>query len=230
MKVKLNSLLDDASGKFGDNVFARNPSGLYLRKHVDPDQPNTERQMSVRDRFSLFASRWASLTEDQRVGWNGLAAQITKTGKYGDLYNPTGHRLYIALNQTRAEFALATLDDAPLAIEPTVPLAGFAPTVMVTAAPAVELKLGAAATALSTELLVFATEPMSPGRSIVGEGMYRLIGTTNTADLLNADIGTLYDAKFGVPASGTKVGVKVIPVSESGFQGNPQSSLVIVTA
>jgi hypothetical protein len=230
MKVKLNSLLDDASGKFGDNIFARNPSGLYLRKHVDPDQPNSERQMDIRDRFSAFASRWATLTEEQRVGWNGLAALVTKTGKYGDLYNPTGHRLYIALNQTRAEFALATLDDAPLGIEPTTPLVGFVPTVNVTAAPAVELKLGASADPLGTELLVFATEPMSPGRSIVGEGMYRLIGTADTADLANADIGALYEAKFGIPAGGVKVGVKAIPVSASGFQGAPQSSLIIVTA
>ena len=230
MKVKLNSLLDDASGKFGDNVFARNPSGLYLRKHVDPDQPNSERQMDVRDRFSTFASRWATLTEEQRVGWNGLAALVTKTGKYGDLYNPSGHRLYIALNQTRAEFALATLDDAPLGVEATIPVVGFVPTLNISAAPAVELKLGATADPLGTDLLVFATEPMSPGRSIVGEGMYRLIGTADSAGLVNADLGASYEDKFGIPAGGVKVGVRVIPVSDSGFQGTPQESLVIVTA
>ena len=230
MKVKLNSLLDDASGKFGDNVFARNPSGLYLRKHVDPDQPNSERQMDIRDRFSTFASRWATLTEEQRVGWNGLAALVTKTGKYGDLYNPSGHRLYIALNQTRAEFALATLDDAPLGVEATIPVVGFVPTLNISAAPAVELKLGATADPLGTDLLVFATEPMSPGRSIVGEGMYRLIGTADSAGLVNADLGASYEDKFGIPAGGVKVGVRVIPVSDSGFQGTPQESLVIVTA
>ena len=230
MKVKLNSLLDDASGKFGDRVFARNPSGLYLREHVDPSQPNSDRQMSVRDRFSQFTARWGTITEDQRVGWNGLAALVTKTGKYGDLYNPTGHRIYIALNQTRAEFAHPILDDAPAAIEPTIPLAGFVPTVHVTAAPAVELKLGATVDPLGTDLLIFATEPMSPGRSMVGEGMYRLVGTALSADLLNADLGTFYDDKFGIPAGGVKVGVRVIPVSASGFQGTPQESLIIVTA
>ena len=230
MKVKLNSLLDDASGKFGDNVFARNPSGLYLRKHVDPDQPNSERQMDIRDRFSTFASRWATLTEEQRVGWNGLAALVTKTGKYGDIYNPSGHRLYIALNQTRAEFALATLDDAPLGVEATIPVVGFVPTLNISAAPAVELKLGATADPLGTDLLVFATEPMSPGRSVVGEGLYRLIGTADSAGLLNVDLGASYEDKFGIPAGGVKVGVRVIPVSASGFQGIPQESLVIVTA
>ena len=46
MKAKLNSLLDDVSGKFGDNVFARNPSGLYLRKNTLAEQPNSERQMN----------------------------------------------------------------------------------------------------------------------------------------------------------------------------------------
>jgi hypothetical protein len=73
--------------------------------------------------------------------------------------------------------------------------------VNVTAAPAVELKLGASADPLGTELLVFATEPMSPGRSIIGEGLYRLIGTAASADLANADIGALYETKFGIPAS-----------------------------
>ena len=230
MKVKLNSLLDDASGKFGDRVFARNPSGLYLREHVDPSQPNSDRQMTIRDRFSQFASRWATLTEAQRIGWNALAGQVTKSGRYGDLYNPTGHRLYIALNTTRGEFALATLDDAPLGVEATVPVAGFAPMVHITAAPAVEFKLGASADALGTDLLIFATEPMSAGRSTVGEGMYRLIGTASAAGLLNANLGALYDDKFGIPADGVKVGVRVIPVSASGFQGTPQESLVIVTA
>ena len=229
MKAKLNSLLDDVSGKFGDNVFARNPSGLYLRKLVEPDQPNSDRQMTIRDRFTAFSANWATLTENQRIGWLALAALVTKTGKYGDLYNPTGHRLYIALNQTRAEFALAEMNDSPLAIEPTTSVVGFAPTVHVTAALAVEFKLGAGAVALGTELLVFATEPMSAGRSVVADTNYRLLGTAASADLLSADIGALYDDKFGVPTSGTKVGVKVIPVSASGFQGNPQSSLVIVT-
>ena len=230
MKAKLNSLLDDVSGKFGDRVFARNPSGLYLREHVEPDQPNSDRQTSVRDRFSTFAARWATLTEAQRTGWNSLAGQITKTGKYGDLYNPTGHRIYIALNATRGEFTLPELDDAPLGIEATTAVSGFNPTIHVTAAPAIELKLGIANTALGTELLVFATEPMSPGRSTVSGSEYRLIGTASATELLNADIGTFYDDKFGVPAGGVKVGVKVIPVSASGFQGTPQSSLVIVTA
>jgi hypothetical protein len=229
MKVKLNALLDDANGKFESQVFARNPSGLYLRKNTPPDQPNTERQMSVRDRFSLFASRWATITEEQRVGWNALAGQVTKAGKYGDLYSPTGHRLYIALNQTRAEFALPTLDDAPLEVEPTTPVIGFAPTVHVTAAPAVELKLGASALPLGTDVLVFATTPMSPGRSTVGSSEYRLIGTAGSASLTNGDLGALYDAKYGVPAGGMKIGVRVIPVSDSGFQGSPQSALVIVT-
>ena len=230
MKAKLNSLLDDVSGKFGDRVFARNPSGLYLRKNTIPEQPNSERQMSVRDRFSIFAARWATLTEEQRVGWNGLAGQITKTGKYGDLYNPTGHRLYIALNATRGEFALAELDDAPLAIEPTVPVADFAPTLNVTVAGELELKLGAAATALASKLLIFATEPMSAGRSVIPDASFRLTTTAATGDALNLDLGDSYESKFGVPAGGVKVGVKIIPVSDSGFQGAPQSSLVIVTA
>jgi hypothetical protein len=230
MKAKLNSLLDDVSGKFGDNVFARNPSGLYLRKNTVPEQPNSERQMNVRDRFSVFAARWSTITEEQRVGWNGLAGQITKTGKYGDLYNPTGHRLYIALNATRGEFALAELDDAPLAIEPTVPVADFVPTLNVTLAGELELKLGAAATALASKLLIFATEPMSAGRSVIPDASFRLITTADTGDLLNADLGDAYESKFGVPAGGVKVGVKIIPVSDSGFQGAPQSSLVIVTA
>jgi hypothetical protein len=230
MKAKLNSLLDDVSGKFGDNVFARNPSGLYLRKLVDPDQPNSERQMYVRDRFSVFASRWATITEEQRAGWNDLAGQITKTGKYGDLYNPTGHRLYIALNATRGEFALAALDDAPLAIEPTVPVADFAPTLNVTLAGELEFKLGADATALASKLLVFATEPMSPGRSAIPDASFRLTTTAATGDALNLNLGEAYESKFGVPAGGVKVGVKIIPVSDSGFQGTPQSRLVIVTA
>ena len=65
---------------------------------------------------------------------------------------------------------------------------------------------------------------------MIPDASYRLLGTAKAIDLLSADIGALYDDKFGVPAGGTKVGVKVIPVSASSFQGNPQSSLVIGTA
>jgi hypothetical protein len=229
MKVKLNSLLDDASGKFGDNVFARNPSGLYLRKNTLADQPNSERQISIRDRFSIFAARWATLTEEQRVGWNSLARQITKAGKYGDLYNPSGHQLYIALNTTRGEFALAALDDAPFAPEALPAVLDFAPALSLDGTGALVLQLGPA-TAIGSRGLVFATEPMSAGRSVVSESSYRLITTVAVGDLLSLSLGEAYEGKFGTPASGVKVGVKLIPVSVSGFQGTPQSSLVIVTA
>ena len=97
MKVKTNNLIDDLSGRYGDSVFARNPSGLYIRVHTDPDQPNSDRQSTIKQHFTTYSRRWATLNDIQRGTWNRLATQVDKTGRYGDMYHPTGHRLYLAI-------------------------------------------------------------------------------------------------------------------------------------
>jgi hypothetical protein len=228
MKAKLNSLLDDVSGRFGDNVFARNPSGLYLRRRSDPDQPDSQRQVSVRERFTLASTRWRTITQAQRDTWNRLATQVSKTGRYGEVYHPTGHRLYLAVNTTRAELGLAPLDMPPAAL-PNVPaVAGYAPS-LVNDGGALIAVLGDDDTAFTSRVQVLATAPTSAGRSTVGESEFRLIGTRPIGAALNADIGPLYSERFGVPDVGSKVGVRIVPVEGNGFSGSAQSALVTVS-
>lgn len=227
MKVKTNNLIDDLSGRYGDSVFARNPSGLYIRIHVDPDQPNSDRQSTIKQHFTTYSTRWATLNDIQRGTWNRLATQVDKTGRYGDMYHPTGHRLYLAINSSRAEQGLAVLDEAPDFLPNIAPIAGFAPSLGVLVNGDVELKLGPAVTPLASAVFVYATETQSPGRSKIDRSAFRLLGTIAAGVALNFNQGQLYVDKFDVPAEGRKVGIQIVPVT-NGFQGLPQRTLVTV--
>ena len=227
MKVKTNNLIQDLSGRYGDNVFARNASGLYVRVHADAEQPNSERQSIIKQHFTTYSTRWATLDDMQRSGWNRLAAQVGKTGRFGDLYHPSGHRLYLAVNTTRAELALASLDQAPAFLPAIAPIPGFAPSLGILIGGDVELKLGSGATPLASPVLVYATPTQSPGRSVIGKSEYRLIGTVAAGVALNVNQGQFYVDKFDLPTEGRKVGIKLVPVT-NGFQGLSQRALVTV--
>ena len=163
----------------------------------------------------------------QRASWNRLATQVDKTGRYGDLYHPTGHRLYLAINSTRAELNLAALDQALDFLPNIAPIAGFAPSLGVLVNGDVGFKLGPAATPLASAVLLYATETVSPGRSKVSKSEYRLIGSIAAGVALNSNQGQLYVDKFDVPVEGRKVGIQIVPVS-AGFQGLPLRALVTV--
>lgn len=75
---------------------------------------------------------------------------------------------------------------------------------------------------------VWATPGVSPGKSFL-KNEYRLITSFAGPGASPEDIATAYEARFGEPAVGTKVGVRLVSVNETtGEASVPSESQTIV--
>ena len=77
-----------ASGKIASNVASHNRGGQYLRQHVIPTDPNTERQQAMRIAMSSAAEDWGTLGQDYWDAWARFASSVRRSNALGD----EGHR------------------------------------------------------------------------------------------------------------------------------------------
>lgn len=226
MKIKWGALVTDGRGKIGGQVASKNRSGAYMRTKVTPSNPQTAAQLAVRSILAGLSSGWRGLTQDQRDGWNGAVNDFQKTNVFGDITTPTGKNLYTRLNASLQSVGLSVISSAPSpdeVIECTIP--NFAFTLAPTTAAINVTNLDS-----NMKYQVIATAPVSAGKSFV-KSEYRQIGTMLSTDTQPFDIATAYTDKFGTPAEGKKVFVKVVPVViATGQQGVGATANTIVTA
>ena len=102
------------SGSIGATVYAHNRSGAYIRARSVPVNPNTARQVAVRNIARSLAIAWqADLTQDQRDAWNVYAANVGWKNKLGDAINLTGLNHYLRSNGPRLQAGLDRVDEGP---------------------------------------------------------------------------------------------------------------------
>lgn len=102
------------SGSSGGTTWSRNRFGAYKRNRSLPVNPNTSRQVAVRNNVRSLAIAWNNtLTQAQRDAWNVYGANVTWTNKLGQAVNLTGLNHYIRSNTPRLGAGLARVDDAP---------------------------------------------------------------------------------------------------------------------
>lgn len=102
------------SGSIGGTVWSHNSAGAYIRNRSVPVNPNTDRQVAVRNFVRGLAIAWNNtLTQIQRDAWNTYAANVTWINALGQSIHLTGLNHYIRSNTPRLLCALARLDAAP---------------------------------------------------------------------------------------------------------------------
>jgi len=102
------------SGKQGGIVWSRNRSGAYVRNRAVPVNPNTDRQVAVRNLVRGLAIAWQTvLTQDQRDGWDLYADNVVWKGVLGQDVTLTGLNHFIRSNTPRLLCSVARVDDAP---------------------------------------------------------------------------------------------------------------------
>ena len=228
MKMKFGALVVDGRGKIGGHVASKNRGGAYLRTKVTPVNGQTVAQNSIRNRFTTLSQAWRGLSQANRDAWNAAVSDYSRTDIFGDLHNPTGFNLYQRLNNN-----LVTIGQAASATPP-LPEAVGEVTVLVLAiaegAATMTFTMGAAVPAL-TDVKVFATAPMSAGKSFV-KSEYRLISILPPAEATPYDVKADYLAKYGgIGVAGQKIFVKLVAVNETtGQEGTPSSAAGIVVA
>lgn len=90
------------SGSIGATVHSHNRFGAYIRARSVPVNPNTDRQVAVRNAVRSLTIAWQNtLTQDQRDAWDVYAANVTWQNKFGDSVNLTGLNHYVRCNTQR---------------------------------------------------------------------------------------------------------------------------------
>jgi len=207
MKVMYGAALGvDARGKLGGQVASKSRSGNYWRTKVSGTNPQTTAQLEVRSRLTGFSQLWRTLGAAAITAWNGAVDQWSRTNVFGNTVNPTGKNLYTRLNANIQSVGGAAITAVPLPLGAQQVVAGA--LVMTNGGAKTIAYTGT--TVLST-VQVWATAPQSPGIRFL-KNKYRLIGTFlgNTASPV--DISADYEAKFGEPAVGQYIGVKLVAI------------------
>ncbi len=225
MKAKFGAIVVAGSGKVGGHVFSKNRGGAYMRTKVTPSNPNTVAQQNVRAVLSSLSQSWSSLSDAERLAWQGAVTDWSSTDIFGDIKNPSGINLYVRLNSVLLNSGQATISVPPLKLE--MPYTEIATAIFDVSSSTLVVTL--ADTAYDgVEVAVSATPVLSNGVSFV-KSQYRRIGTV-TGATGTISVGPEYIAKFGIPTIGGNVRLQLQPVLATGQIGTAQSIQVTVQA
>ena len=217
-------LTEPKAGKCGVIVYQQGRYGQIARALAIPANPQTVAQMAVRNRLTLASRAWGALSQAVRDAWTALAAQMQSQGTLGLHGALTGNQLFsrvycndliIGAPAPTTPPALPTFDPLPIAsLEITNPGGVVALKLVTTGSPAEGTMLRGAA-------------PCSQGR--YQPGSYRFLGTLTSPVGGRIDITTAYTARYGAPAVGAKVFVRVNQ-NIDGITDTPMTFVGIVPA
>lgn len=106
---------EQRSGSIGGTVFSHNSSGAYIRNRSVPVNPNTDRQVAVRNAVRSITIAWANtLTQAQRDAWDVYAANVSWLNALGQSIHLTGLNHFIRSNTPRVQNTIARVDAAPV--------------------------------------------------------------------------------------------------------------------
>ena len=83
------------SGAVDGLIAARNAGGAYFRNRTTPTDPNTSRQVQMRNALGDAYAAWIALTPNQRAVWESYARSIDRTNRVGDKRHNSGWNEYV---------------------------------------------------------------------------------------------------------------------------------------
>lgn len=114
MLITPSLLIAAASGSVGDVVHSRNQFGPYVRNRTIPTDPQTGRQLLVRQRFATIMLEWRTiLTETQRQGWKTYAQNLPITNALGQLHHLTPLQMFVRCNLARTQQTMMLVMEPP---------------------------------------------------------------------------------------------------------------------
>ena len=229
-KIKYSALVSDARNKLNGSVLSKNRYGNYIRNKTTPVNPQTTFQQNARAALAANSQAWGGLTEAQRNGWKALAQELPFTDIFGDSKTLAGNSLYNKLNGNLQKIGESPIDDAP--VKEAVPaIVAEALTASSTGGVLSSLSLQFSPSPIPAGVcaVIYATPGISPGRSFV-KNQFRLISFANPAETSAKNIFADYSYRFGTPASGQKIFVRIVFVSiATGQQGIPSEVMAVIS-
>lgn len=110
------------SGSIGGSTYSHNRFGAYVRARTIPVNPNTQRQVDVRNLMQNLTIQWGTvLTQLQRDAWDLYASNITWFNALSEAVFLSGLNHYIRSNVPRMMCGLEKLQDAPCEMYLAIP-------------------------------------------------------------------------------------------------------------
>lgn len=211
-KVIFGNGVSEISGKIAGNVFSRNANGAFIRNRVNPTNPKTTRQISVRLGLATISSSWRDLTPAEREAWATAAPLFPYQDRLGQTKTYTGQQLFVKLNQAILQAGGTQISTPPLSL--ALPGTEFVSTdgVVIVAGVVDEFNLNFSDTTMPTNFRIqmFATPGVSAGITRPAAGLFKLVTTITSFTGATFDAKTVYSALFGAPAIGSVVHVKLV--------------------
>ncbi len=218
------------SGRRGGIVYSHNRNGYYTRAFVTPVNPRTSTQTIRRSWFGDSAQLWRGLTDAQRTGWSSQAANINRTDRVGLTYNLTGLQLFIGNNQNRLLVGQARVTNAPS--WGTLPTWSFG-AITILDDGTFDVAYTAGNIAASRRFYIYASAPVSAGRSFIRKSELRFITSIASNAASPLDLYTAYEAVHGAIGTGQvglKIFLKVVPVDDNFYEGPAIETSAVVDA
>ncbi len=192
------------SGKRGLYVSQQSRNGLVSRALVIPTQPETDAQLRIRSFLRSVASQWRGLTQAQRDAWTAEASAHQSRARLGQSGPLTGSQLYAKINCSLLNIGGEVVLAPPA--EPVFDLLPVSGLVITNTAGVITLKLTTTASPPDGTML-WGARPCSQGVNTARGVVF--LGTLGSPVSNAIDITTAYTARYGSPAVGKKVFVKV---------------------
>lgn len=103
------------SGSIGGTVWSHNRFGAYKRNRSIPVNPNTDRQVAVRNAVRALMVAWENtLTQPQRDAWEVYADNVPWQNRLGQSVKLTGSNMYVRTNTILLQLGKTRIDVAPV--------------------------------------------------------------------------------------------------------------------
>lgn len=97
--INTGSIVSEIRGSVGDETFARNQGGPYVRSRAGPTTPPTVNQIAVTDAMAALSQAWsATLDDDERDSWRQYASQFPRKNAWGVQTYSNGYTRFIRIN------------------------------------------------------------------------------------------------------------------------------------
>jgi hypothetical protein len=200
-RVKFGTIVTDARGKVGGNMFQANRYGRTFK--VNPKQPKrqTPAQQVIRNRFQLISRSWAGLSSADKQTWYDAVMSYTFTNVFGDTVAPTGQLLFQRLNMNMLNADLSMFLTAPT-VEPVQEVSDYEYNII----PAwSQLNLKNVGVSLDSDhiAVIEVTKPISKGIQNVNSLFVRIHNLSTWTNGSDFGIENDYVLKYGrlVPSS-----------------------------
>jgi hypothetical protein len=217
-------LCDPTSGKIGREVYQNSRNGQTVRIRAIPTNPQTTAQVEARDNLTACALAYDALTEVQQNAWIAAAAEVqsrTRLGMSGPL---TGLQYYCKVNAALLETGSVQVNAPPAT--PTFEESNWGVLTAVNATGTLTMKVANSDTQAG-DWHVFAAGPVNSG--VRRQPDLVRIGAAPTIAAGFSTITTIYQNRFGVPAVGKRIHVRVVEIV-NGLYGAAHNVTCLVTA